>query len=126
MFDWVSVNTSSLTGKALDWSVAYALNGTPLLDKAFPDMKIGDSFLYAVNNGIIKPTTDWSQCGELIDYEGIEFRWLSDAVVEAYSHTMSENRARGNDHREAACRLIALELGETVMVPAELVVQSSR
>jgi len=116
----VEIKTSELTGKALDWAVASALNGTVLMNKAFCDLKLGQSFTVAVLDSRIKPTTDWGQCGILIDEFGVEFKWSSDATIEAYSHTMSENHARGCDHRVAACRLIAMELGETVMVPTSL------
>ncbi len=121
----VEIKISDLTGKALDWAVAYALNGKPLLEKVFPTVKWGESFTDAVLEGRIKPTTDWCQCGVLIDEYGIEFKWLTDATIEAYSYTLSEKQATGNDHREAACRLIALELGETVMVPAEFIIRSN-
>lgn len=121
MKDFTSVKISELSGQALDWAVASALNGKSLLEIAFPTVKWGESFTDAVLDGRVKPTTDWGQCGVLIDEYGIEFKWLSDAVIEAYSYTMIENRAWGYNHREAVCRLIAMELGETAMVPSILV-----
>lgn len=121
MKDFVQVNISELSGQALDWAVASALNGKSLLGTVFPTVKWGESFTDAVLDGRIKPTKDWGQCGVLIDEYGIEFKWLSDVVIEAYSYTMIENRAWGYNHREAVCRLIAMELGETAMVPSILV-----
>lgn len=126
MNGFTEVVTRELTGKALDWAVAVALNGTSLLSTVFPSVKLGQCLTHAVIDGRIKPTIDCGQCGLLIDEYGIEFEWLTDATIEAYSYTLSEKLAMGNSHREAACRLITLELGETVMVPAELVLQSSR
>ena len=120
MASFILRNTRELTGKALGWAVASTLNGKSLLEKVFPTVKWGESFVDAVLDGRIKPTTDWGQCGVLIDEYGIEFKWLTDATIEAYSYTLSENKSMAGDHREAACRLIALELGETVMVPTSL------
>lgn len=121
MIELISVKTSELSGQALDWAVASALNVNPLFGVVFPAVKLGESFTDAVLDGRVKPTTDWGQCGVLIDEYGIEFKWLSDTVIEAYSYTMIENRAWGYNHREAVCRLIAMELGETVRVPSILV-----
>lgn len=129
MKEFVQVKTSDLSGQALDWVVTVELNGKCLLSTVFPTLNLGESFTDplgesftdAVLDGRINPTKDWVQCGLLIDEYGIEFKWLTDATIEAYSYTLSENRSMGSDHREAACRLIAMELGETVMVPSILV-----
>ena len=121
MTEWISVKTSELRGQALDWAVASALNGKPVFLKVFGSNTLGFDITNLVIHGNVKPTRDWGQCGVLIDEYGIEFKWLSDVVIEAYSYTMIENRAWGYNHREAVCRLIAMELGETVMVPSILV-----
>lgn len=121
MKDFVQVKTSELTGQALDWAVVSSLNGKSLLGTAFPTVKWGESFTNAVLDGRIKPSTDWGQCGVLIDEYGIEFKWVTDATIEAYSYTLSENRVFGQSHLQAVCRLIAMELGETAMVPSILV-----
>lgn len=121
MSGFVDVKTTELTGHTLDWAVASALNGTHLLETVFPTVRWGECFSDAVLDGRIKPSFDWNQCGVLIDEYGIEFKWVTDATIEAYSYVLSENRVYGHGHREAACRLIAMELGETVKVPAKLV-----
>lgn len=121
MSDFIEVKTTELTGSALDWAVASSLNGSHLLETVFPTVRWGERFSDAVLDGRIKSSSDWNQCGVLIDEYGIEFKLVTDATIEAYSYVLSENRVYGRDHREAACRLIAMELGETVKVPTELV-----
>lgn len=130
MSDFTDVATRELTGKALDWAVAAALNGTSLLATVFPTVKLGESFTIAVTDGRIKPTTDWGQTGPILD----KFTWaLPYRSINRYylgkfeARTPGDLLHNGDTPLVAACRaIVATELGETVMVPAELVLQSSR
>lgn len=54
-----------------------------------------------------RPDLNWSQCGKLIDDLGIEFKWLTDATVEAHSIILSSTGVAIEGHRIAACRAIA-------------------
>lgn len=66
------------------------------------------------------PSTDWRQCGPLIEEYGIEFKWVSDATIEAHSYLLASSTAYAvESHMVAACRLIVTaKLGETVELPA--------
>lgn len=115
----IEMKTAELTGPALDWAVAKALNGGKLV--GMPGLEWGTSIIEQVTCGAFHPSTDWGQGGRIIDEYGIEFKWVTDATLEAYSYIMSENTAMGGTHLVAACRLLAMELGDMVQVPAELV-----
>lgn len=106
----------ALVRRSLDWAVASA-------EAMRPYWHNGRVMVLCDDGGRPLPhfSTDWAQGGPLIDKYGIEFKWVTDASIEAYSYAMSENNALGGTHLEAACRLIAMELGEVVNVPAELV-----
>ena len=135
MKDFVQVKTSELTGQALDWAVVCALNGKPMLEKAFPAVKWGESFTDAVLDGRIKPTTDWGQCGVLIDEYDIAINGGMITKEEYGTHERTyyitlrkvENGrpmicANGETRLIGVCRaIVATELGETVMVPSILV-----
>lgn len=108
----MKVKIDELTGAALDWAVAKAIGESVIIASptiGMPAKVVTEKFRLPFN-----PSTNWSQCGSLIDEHGIEFKWVSDATIEAYSYTLSEKRAYEPDHLTAACRLIAMELGEEV------------
>ena len=112
----MKTSSMALVGRALDWAVASAEAMSSYWDK-------GQLMVLCDDGGRPLPhfSTDWAQGGPLVDKYGIEFKWVTDASIEAYSYAMSENNALGGTHLEAACRLIAMGLGETVQVPEELV-----
>lgn len=112
MSKFVEVKTAELTGPALDWAVAKATWGGDI------NSEFNQLFLKSFH-----PSTDWVQGGKLIDEHGVEFKWLTDAAIEAYSYTLSENTAMGGSHLEAMCRLLAMELGDMVQIPSELFIQ---
>ncbi|MDC9598971.1 phage protein NinX family protein, partial [Xenorhabdus anantnagensis] len=62
----MKIKTSELTGRALDWAVCLAL-GARISDGRFLELPSG----YFVDKNSryysFKPSTDWAQCGELID-----------------------------------------------------------
>ncbi len=120
----IQMKTSELTGKALDWAVAHALNGKPLLEKVFPTVKWGEAFTDAVLDGRIKPTTDWGQTGPIL----CEFTWVLPyrSIDRQHLGKFESKTPGGLPHNGdtlliAACRaIVATELGETVMVPTSL------
>ncbi|MBD1229113.1 phage protein NinX family protein [Xenorhabdus griffiniae] len=143
----MKIKTSELSGRALDWAVARAVgmdiymvnhyddeyawigNGR-VREAAFkkPVITVGMcNNVHVEFEGESKkysPSTNWGQCGQLIDEYGIQFIWVSDATIEASSYLMDKLVISefGSNHLEAACRLIVLgKLGDEVEIPDELV-----
>lgn len=122
MSNFVEVKTAELFGPALDWAVA-RVTGVSY----DPASVIKNEYDWAgrivatTHYGNYSPSIKWVHGGPLIEEHGIEFKWITDATIQAYSYTMSENIAWGVTHLVAACRLIAMELGDVVQVPAGLV-----
>lgn len=115
----MKVKTSELSGVQLDVAVALALEMTG------GDLRVRGGYGCSYYNGsglkTFSPSTDWSQCGNLIEAEGIEFKWVSDATLEAHSYLHDPHYGYGLTHQEAACRLIvASKLGDEVDIPDEL------
>lgn len=107
----MKVKTSELSGRALDWAVAKA--------NKFSDESL--SLLLGACSEDYKPSSDWGICGPLIEEEEIEFKWVSDATLEAHSYLHDPHYSHGLTHQEAACRLIvAAKLGDEVEIPEEL------
>lgn len=120
----MKVKTAELSGRALDWSVGKAL-GIDVISSGGEVWKyFSEDELHAgEDEGIYeyRPSFDWSQCGKLIEAEGIEFKWVSDATLEAHSYLHDPHYGYGLTHQEAACRLIvASKLGDEVDIPDEL------
>lgn len=117
-------STHELVGSELDIATAIALGFKTKLS-AFETLvwsaEDWTSFWY---NGPVEeynPTKKWSQAGGFIDEFGIEFKWVSDATIEAYSYIMKEKYGYGSCHLEAACRLVVLSfLDESVNIPDNL------
>ncbi|CDG95849.1 conserved hypothetical protein [Xenorhabdus bovienii str. puntauvense] len=120
----MKIKTSELTGRALDWAVCLAIGGAANKDNTEVQAPNRDYYLLSNGKGNFAPSTDWSQCGELIDEYGIQLIWVSDATIEASSHLMNKLVVSefGSNHLESACRLIVLgKLGDEVDIPDELV-----
>lgn len=114
----MKIKTSELSGVALDWAVA----------------QVSGEFVRIVK-GVVKrrfnfqgdwtPSTDWSQCGPLIEREQIDLEW--DGVDgQAYwwkaSHQDIAQFQIGYTPLIAACRaIVAAKLGDEVDVPEGLV-----
>ena len=106
----MKVKTSELSGRALDWAV-WATDKDP--------RTIQPRKGYMLN--IPKFSSDWNKCGPLIEKEEIEFKWVSDATLEAHSYLHDPHYGLGLTHQEAACRLIVhAKLGDEVEIPDEL------
>lgn len=116
----MKVKTAELRGVQLDYAVAKAI-GQKLTDEDF-DKQTGVLWFESEHEWRIwTPSTDWSQCGPLIEAEDIEFKWVSDATLEAHSYLHDPHYGYGLTHQEAACRLIvASKLGDEVDIPDEL------
>ncbi|MHD0644863.1 phage protein NinX family protein [Pseudomonas aeruginosa] len=142
----VEVRAEELADSALDWAVAIAIHGKVYVypDGGFypPENSVSlndDDFTLWVNNGEgdtrgeWSPSTDWSQCGPLIDAyihtvgEAVEPRvgwnavggkmYLATARTEDGGSLMSFGKTR----LIAACRaIVESRLGRQVHVPAQL------
>lgn len=115
----ITVETSQLSGAALDWAVAKAVG---LVAYTQPDGPV-----YRPDNGEEwTPSTDWSQGGPLIErYCGLTDCRDAEQIEPFYAETRCSNLdgyANGTTLLIAACRaIVAAELGDDVEVPAELV-----
>lgn len=122
----MKVKTSELSGVQLDVAVAIAIGGHITRAQDAQVYLNGMHQLCGEENKrhsryVFSPSTNWSQCGNLIEAEGIEFKWVSDATLEAHSYLHDPHYGYGLTHQEAACRLIvASKLGDEVDIPDEL------
>lgn len=141
MSEFIEVKTSELTGNELDWAVAKAIgyecgrlpckNGTlgcnaPRgIQYVIGILRVA-SLVDELNARFWRPTTDWSQCGPLLEkYDwALPYRATSRVNIGKFeSCTPARLSLNGETPLEAACRaIVASELGDYVMVPAELVV----
>ena len=131
MSEFVEVKTDEITGMALDWAVAYSLNGTKPFFSAFGARMLGKSILREVIRGNISPSTDWNQGGKLVDEFNVDFntqgvdvdgRQLIEATVQDFKSMQYWDR-EGETRLESMCRaIVASKLGDVVKVPVDLVV----
>ncbi|MDE9443786.1 DUF2591 domain-containing protein [Xenorhabdus bovienii] len=143
----MKIKTSELTGRALDWAVAKVTDMDIYIFGRPSDAEYGwignnnvtmESFVTSIVtidfcgkmriefNGESKsysPSTNWSQCGELIDTYLIELNnhVTSENEVEHWATCMDEY-IYGSTALEAACRIVVhVKLGDEVDIPDELV-----
>lgn len=122
-----TINTSDLTGSALDWAVDYANTGKPL---AVRHSKAGDSWMFfhgaiPYEQGPAKFSTDPSQGHPIIEREGIAtipgIRGSEGDGWTAWKRHDEDAEFEGPTALIAAMRcFVASHLGETVDVPHEL------
>tara|TARA_R110000765_G_scaffold244631_11_gene346895 strand:+ start:2461 stop:2835 length:375 start_codon:yes stop_codon:yes gene_type:complete len=124
----MKIKTSELKDAALDWAVAYALNGSAAFFDVFGARMLGRSITAEVLAGAIKPSTDWGQAGPLIDkFDVAVFRVADGECGAEIGHCYLQNEGLnidqiGESRLIAACRaIVAAKLGDTVDVPEELV-----
>ena len=145
----ITVNTADLTGAALDWAVAVAVEVWKDAHEWFPTMTLDPSFsgvqpmVYSdgqaacqliPNNPfrqdyqIYSPSTDWSQGGPLIEQYGVDLYHSSGDYWSATTGDMvwevecGDNQSIGPTPLIAACRaIVEAKLGDTVDVPEVLV-----
>ena len=123
------MKTSELSGAALDWAVAQALEYTTSTLDLLYDIKSYSQF---------HPSTDWAQAGPIIEREDISFRKYHRLDSEAHGkyyaricresgtmvcwHKTTGHQQTGPTPLIAAMRCyVASKLGEYVDVPEELV-----
>lgn len=146
----VTLRTCDLIGAALDWAVAKvciaqgsfsidpqdAQSGLPYLtfDAGGPSIwgagreqrgtvnrETGKPWVFHGPGGRFEPSTDWSQGGPLLTKWAVEFEWVTDATIRAFT-VIDSGVGFGPDHLTAACRaIVSAHLGDSVDVPAELV-----
>ncbi|MDE1480181.1 DUF2591 domain-containing protein [Xenorhabdus bovienii] len=119
----MKIKTSALTGRALDWAVCLAIGGTANEDNT--EVQAPNNVYYLLSNGKgnFTPSTDWAQCGQLIDTYLIELnnQVISENEVEHWATCMDEY-IYGSTALEAACRIVVhVKLGDEVEIPDELV-----
>ncbi|MGJ0580870.1 phage protein NinX family protein, partial [Xenorhabdus bovienii] len=68
----MKIKTSELTGRALDWTVCLAIGGTVNADNTVVIPPNGVYCLLSNGAGDFTPSTNWSQCGELIEKHHVE------------------------------------------------------
>ena len=136
-----TVETSRLSGAALDWAVAKAVGQVVGINMNIPfghSKPDGDPFIERHEddpwpgsdggNMPYSPSTDWSQSGPLIDeYDvGLVKMEYGDWCAAAYCTEVSAFNDTGPTPLIAAMRaIVAAELGDDVEVPAELVEASN-
>ena len=117
----MKVKTSELTDHTLDWAVGFArcmevTEGKPVLSR--------DMMAKALKNGMVSPSTNWSQGGPIIERESIRITpfppgreregWSAGIYDRAVAHP-------GPTPLIAAMRCyVASKLGEEIDVPEEL------
>lgn len=111
----MKVETSELTGAALDWAVAKCegVKVTKYLES--PNLFFGVGF------DKYKPSTNWSQGGPIIEREkvGIGHAWTEGEWL-ASAHDMDSPQFTGPTPLIAAMRcLVASKLGDEVEIPDE-------
>ncbi|MCC8376389.1 DUF2591 domain-containing protein [Photorhabdus sp. HUG-39] len=104
----MKIKIEDLTSCALDYAVA-------ICDSWNAD------YLNKNLDAIPEYSTDWSECGNLINEYAIEFKWISDATIEAHSYLLNDARGWGDNHLEAACRMIVIaNFDKEIEIPDEL------
>ncbi|MDE9566301.1 DUF2591 domain-containing protein [Xenorhabdus bovienii] len=114
----MKLKTSELTGQALDWAVAKSI-GLPAIVTPFGNLIIKGMEDYT-------PSTDWAQCGELIEKHHVELNFNSVSEEwSAYIFNFEELESvieDGDTPQIAICRaVVAAQLGDEVEIPDELV-----
>jgi hypothetical protein len=114
----MKIHVSELSGSALDWAVAYGLNGEKVFFEAFGSRMLGRSISEETLNGEIRPSTDWSQCGPLLEDSCTA---LNRSEYGAWWSHSGNHIGEGIDPMAAICRaIVASKLGEYVDIPDEL------
>jgi hypothetical protein len=125
-----SVNTSELSGAALDWAVAKCEPSIRLTQRIDSFKHYGGCVL--AHGGVYSPSTDWAQAGPIIDKHKITLARGNDLYFpkgnergeyyeELWLAHMGEFRAQGQTMLIAAMRCyVASKLGNVVDISQEL------
>lgn len=114
-----TVETSQLSGAALDWAVAKAVPQKHCLVIIGGEVHLDTGYPYTSYS----PTTDWDCCGPLIEDLVVDMGEDSSNEDEPfYAETRMCAAETGETYLIAVCRAIAFgKFGSEVEVPAELV-----
>ena len=131
--DTVKVKTSELVGVALDWAVAQAVEFPVQYSRRIGlhcarTMTVSADTAFIRMGSTYRPSTDWSQCGPLIEEYRLEIIWIDAhkkegwAVIKSWSYgEVYGNFPIGDTHLIAAClAIVSKKFGETVSIPSEL------
>lgn len=122
----MKIKTSELSGVALDFATAKAI-GAPITTRSGGMISDGAILLMApCGNKVWSPSTDWSQCGSLIERFSLEIVSTGDsgwhAVKDWYMGEQLAWFPKGDTILIAACRaIVAAKLGDEIDVPEGLV-----
>jgi hypothetical protein len=116
----MKIETSKLTGAALDWAVAKC-------EDYCAEWLIEDNFTHARSSGTFKYSTDWSQGGPITERERIETRYdRTGRFSEPWLASTLERMITGPTPLIAAMRShVASKMGEWVDVPDELIEEAA-
>ena len=121
------LKVEELTGTALDLAVAMAIGWKLTRVSDVQIERDGDYMLCGESNKrysryVFTPTTDWQQCGELLDRFNVTVskttdRWMAFCEIEE----MDPHLQMGTTPQIAICRAVAAaKHGETVLLPSEI------
>ena len=122
------IETSKLEGAALDWAVGIALNGNLVMNDIYgAGVLLPSAIRREVEVGRMRPSTDWSQGGPLIEilvekHSPLEF-WERDGsfFVSQEEYGVLLWAEKGASLLIAAMRaIVSSEIGDTVDIPEEL------
>lgn len=119
---FVEMQTASLIGPALDWATAQATAMPARLDPQ-QGLVVGATFCWIH----VRPSTDWTQGGRLIEEYDIQFarQRAEDGGQLVASIVSPHGVATGPTHLVAAARaVVRAVLGRKVRVPAALAIAS--
>lgn len=116
------IHVSELEGSLLDYAVAMAIGYPTYIECGnwFTGTGQGDGFEFS-------PSSDWAQCGPLIDEYDVQICGSSHAGYLIYAtkkNVCKDNRrgATGFDLKQTICRtVLAAKLGDEIEIPDELV-----
>ncbi len=124
----IEVKTSELSGAALDWAVK---RGIGAVDEPGHIVQFPDWHPIPWMMGLYKPSAEWDHAGPLMHIYQIEFSICEETGSvgasllgwRGYGKSHRTRWSKGKTHQIAACRaIVAARLGDTVSVPAELLV----
>lgn len=119
----MKVQTTALTGKALNWAVSKALGFDPFLSEEFDEFYFKSACDY-VNLIEFNPSTNWEQGGPILDEASIDLtHYLPSRVNENMMcrASLGDRKAYGSTSLIAAMRcLVATNLGDEIDVPEQL------
>ncbi len=105
----MKTKNSELIGAGLDWAVAVATGDNPVVVDGEIDTDSWWPF---------EPSTDWKQCGPLIEQHSVDFEWIVNGTLRA---DIGDTIAFGPGYLIAACRaIVAASLGDEVELPESL------